>query len=347
MPLRTLFAAMRGQRLQYYFGRITNKMDMMLEVFAEHHGEPIKPFDVSDPESIASSVTSSVLSSVSTASASVGSLRLPVALPALSPAMPDWQTIDEHPAVVTKLELPAHVSETSSMAALKKTTVKATLQIARQPFAHGSCRLAFHGRRLHKNGDAKEVEEVVLKEFIKPAADTKLDQARHEVDFEVQTVAAKLALDFNSALKLAGCHTGTKIKYLMAKAAVMAIPDGHRRYVAIEKVFREGRQLVKYTNNFGFCRPTEEAELMELLQAFSHFTWEHTRHFCMVTDLQGVETTDAKGCRMLLLTDPAIHCPGVLRFGNTDLQQPGVDAFLKNHRCSRFCQALVLPASSD
>ena len=123
MPLRTLFAAMRGQRLQYYFGRITNKMDMMLEVFAEHHGEPIKPFDVSDPESIASSVTSSVLSSVSTASASVGSLRLPVALPALSPAMPDWQTIDEHPAVVTKLELPAHVSEISSMAALKKTTV--------------------------------------------------------------------------------------------------------------------------------------------------------------------------------------------------------------------------------
>ena len=80
----------------------------------------------------------------------------------------------------------------------------------------------------------------------------------------------------------------------------------------------------------------------ELALAFSHFTWAHTAGYLLVCDLQGVETTDKRGRRTLLLTDPAIHCPGVLRFGGTNMGMEGVRAFFKGHTCNSHCRALGL-----
>ena len=88
--------------------------------------------------------------------------------------------------------------------------------------------------------------------------------------------------------------------------------------------------------------PVSMAPCVDLAMAFSHFTWEYTTQYCLVCDLQGISTTDHRGRHTLLLTDPAIHCPGALRFGKTNLQSTGVDAFFKVHECNQYCKALGL-----
>ncbi|CAG8786531.1 25950_t:CDS:1, partial [Racocetra persica] len=50
------------------------------------------------------------------------------------------------------------------------------------------------------------------------------------------------------------------------------------------------------------------------LEAFVHYTYEHTGGYLVVSDLQGIESPD-----QFLLTDPAIHCIDPLRFGKTNL----------------------------
>lgn len=66
----------------------------------------------------------------------------------------------------------------------------------------------------------------------------------------------------------------------------------------------------------------------------------------MVVDLQGVVTSDSTGKKMIILTDPAIHCKDTTRFESTNLGEDGINAFFGAHECSKFCKALEeLPES--
>ncbi|EFA77642.1 hypothetical protein PPL_12249 [Heterostelium album PN500] len=57
----------------------------------------------------------------------------------------------------------------------------------------------------------------------------------------------------------------------------------------------------------------------------------------MVVDIQGVKID--KG---YLLTDPAIHCTYVRRFGATNLGKPGMIKFFDTHECNKHCRELKL-----
>lgn len=98
---------------------------------------------------------------------------------------------------------------------------------------------------------------------------------------------------------------------------------------------------------WNFTRGSRSAEIqkyVELATAFSHFTHVHSEGYLCVVDLQGIITAgESKGT--LLLTDPAIHCAKHMRFGRTNLRQPGIDAFYKGHagKCNQYCRALGLP----
>ena len=61
-------------------------------------------------------------------------------------------------------------------------------------------------------------------------------------------------------------------------------------------------------------------------------------------DLQGIVTPEKKSKTQLLLTDPAIHCAKDMRFGRTNLQQKGIDAFFAAHKGkpNKYCEALRL-----
>ncbi|CAB4402147.1 unnamed protein product [Rhizophagus irregularis] len=79
-------------------------------------------------------------------------------------------------------------------------------------------------------------------------------------------------------------------------------------------------------------------ELRHILEAFVHFTYEYTKGYLVVCDLQGIELTNE-----FLLTDPAIHCIDSLRFGSTNFGKEGINQlFLANHRCNDICKQLKL-----
>ncbi|CAE8595960.1 unnamed protein product [Polarella glacialis] len=363
VPLNTLFQKIREKEIDYYFGKINGHCDDMLKIFARHYGRAIPQYDTSNPASIASSVSKSVMESVSTRSALAGDRRRDE-LP-LDKSMPKWMMVPVASCTVMKLKLPASVKAIVDMESLEQTVTRSYLQVAPRPFDHGSCRLAFYGRQLFSaprtNDSDSSVpsvvtdvprgspgftasDEVVLKQFIKPPTDVKLDRSRYMVDLETQAVAAFLADCFNERLGRTSAASPIRLKFLMAKLARLK-EDGGYRFMAMEKKFRGTEAMVKYTNNYSFVRASDSDEMnirCALAVTFSHFTHEHTNGYCMVTDLQGIESSDVKGRDVMLLTDPAIHCPGVLRFGKTNMQQAGIDAFYKAHKCTKYCAALGL-----
>ena len=63
----------------------------------------------------------------------------------------------------------------------------------------------------------------------------------------------------------------------------------------------------------------------------------------MVVDLEGIVTENrADKKKMVLLTDPAIHCEDITRFTPLNLGENGMNCFLKSHKCNKFCEALRL-----
>ena len=205
-------------------------------------------------------------------------------------------------------------------------------------------RLAYYGKLLV--GQAEE--QVVFKEMISLANVADLERQRYMADLEMQTIASKLALDFNKQLKSTENNPGIKLKFLMAKVVAISSGLSTYRFVALEKRFRGvSPEMVKYTNNMDFVLSPEMLDQngrtqLKLALAFSHFTHHVTKGYLLVCDLQGVSTANAKGKWTLLLTDPAIHCPSHCRFGKTNFQMLGIDKFFEKHACNEYCTALAL-----
>ena len=82
--------------------------------------------------------------------------------------------------------------------------------------------------------------------------------------------------------------------------------------VALEGVWE------KYNNNHGLVisNPTPDGTDHDVIQAFSHWTHYVTDGQMVVVDCQGVFN---KSKNAFLLTDPALHCKDVTRFGGTNV----------------------------
>lgn len=91
----------------------------------------------------------------------------------------------------------------------------------------------------------------------------------------------------------------------------------------------------KHNNNYGFVNETER----NTPQAFSHFSFEVTKHQALICDIQGVNDQ---------YTDPQIHTieclPGV---GKGNLGSLGISKFLATHRCNAICRYLKLPLINE
>ena len=60
--------------------------------------------------------------------------------------------------------------------------------------------------------------------------------------------------------------------------------DGSLSFYTMEDIFPDYRiKFIKYNSNWGFVNKTDFAST---LNAFSHWTYEHTKHYLMVVDLQ-------------------------------------------------------------
>ena len=74
----------------------------------------------------------------------------------------------------------------------------------------------------------------------------------------------------------------------------------------------------KYNSNHGSVapNPTPEGTDHDVIQAFSHWTHNVTDGHMVAVHCQGVYN---KSKNAFLLTDPAIHCKDVTRFGGTNV----------------------------
>ncbi len=189
--------------------------------------------------------------------------------------------------------------------------------------------------------------DVVFKEIVALPKAASLDRHRYVTDLEIQTVANKLALEFNDRLARTTRNPYLKLKFRIAQ--VVRFGNGKsRRFMTYEKLFRgPTTELVKYTNNLGLILISGSLDaasntLMELAVAFSHFTHSITDGYLLVCNLQGITVKYKKEKRTLLLTDPVIHCPKHSGFGTANLGAFGVNKFFSKHECNSFCLALGL-----
>lgn len=373
-----LFRAFNSQGAMYFFGKINRSTDRMLEVFSSCHLDgdgkptPVVAFDVADVSKLLGAVLGSVSLSVSTLSATLSRDGERSVAPrdfVLVDAEPDWARVAPCAVDILTFELPTSVSSIKRQVDMKPSNKRSFVKVAPHPFAHGAVRLAHYGRMVF----AKTIERardpstltdrVILKEYIVPATDSSLERFRFMVDMETQTVAAKLALDFNTATTGARTEgvSRYKVKFLVAKVVRMEVPrpDGTStvRFMSMEKELK-GMSMTRITNNYKFVTSAEAlagagagshamAEDLEgkvaTAIAFSHYTYHVSGGYLLVCDLQGVNAVGADAEPTLLLTDPAIHCiDDVPRFGVTNLRKHGMEGFFRSHVCNDICRALGL-----
>ena len=115
--------------------------------------------------------------------------------------------------------------------------------------------------------------------------------------------------------------------------------DYSPEYYCVKELLPEGQsEFQKWNDNIGYVN---KKKFSELLHAFSHWTYEVTKSYMLVVDLQGVEREGH-----YLLTDPTIHGedPG---FGSTNLGELGMTQFFKTHECCSVCKEMHLKENNN
>ena len=149
---------------------------------------------------------------------------------------------------------------------------------------------------------------------------------------ENQIIAASLAKSFVESI---GKKLEKSIKFLEEN---MIFVESEGKYFTCEE-FLSG-DFDKWTSNHGTLN---EEIYSNTLDAFSHWSYQATNEYLIVTDLQGFCNKKDPVAIQFVLTDPAIICPEHFdRFSSTNLGIKGVKKYFENHQCNQICRGLVL-----
>uniref|UniRef100_U9UKU7 Alpha-type protein kinase domain-containing protein n=1 Tax=Rhizophagus irregularis (strain DAOM 181602 / DAOM 197198 / MUCL 43194) TaxID=747089 RepID=U9UKU7_RHIID len=334
---------MKSKSILYFFGKITNETDKMLKIFSGIIGE-IPVFDLMEDDSIKlfekfiKFVSSSITTSVTLVSVIGSNSKDIYALQQrklnMNPNEPNWDNLKLQkgnllwyyciPKTLDDLKNPGYFNK--SNLSYKSFTFK----IASQPFSAGAEKYAYFARDIK----SKPEKEIVMKEYLKVGRNKSFERYLEAV--EVSTVAHFLSTKFNL---IAEKKNISKVNFLEVKLLRVC-----NRYYTIEP--KLNAEYKRFNSNTGVI-----SKLRHTLEAFAHFTYEYTKGYLVVCDLQGIEITDKlltfQGIEVVtdefLLTDPAIHCINPLRFGGTNIGKKGInELFLANHRCNDICKKLKL-----
>ncbi|GMT16702.1 hypothetical protein PFISCL1PPCAC_7999, partial [Pristionchus fissidentatus] len=351
---KELFSRLREKGIQYYFGKIRSETDLMIQKFSALYGETITGIDVKDvvniKDSVITSVRNSIIASVSSSKRTVGVARALRAV-TLHPAKPNWSTLPEVEGYFLSYEFPARIQDIEDGVALKRKKLKsAIVKIAPNPFGKGAERIAFYGKDVsvyvEKESSAKKKSgSRLIKEYLHVGKGMNTAK-RYELSNQTQTVAAYLAQEFVKDLKRAGISK--TIKFIKIRTLYLSVTPA--RFMSCERCFAPTDKFVRFSNNAGYQLMEDKAlkagvdmEFVQLVIAFSHWTYKATNKFLMVVDLEGVVGQIAKdGKTGVLLTDPAIHCKDLIRYGSMNHGPGGMKNFFATHKCNEFCKKLGL-----
>ncbi|GMT01888.1 hypothetical protein PENTCL1PPCAC_24062, partial [Pristionchus entomophagus] len=211
------------------------------------------------------------------------------------------------------------------------------------PFGKGAERVAFYGQDLSTYvvkaaEESKEVlkksEDIVLKEYLHTGKGMNTAK-RYELSNQMQTIASFLAQKFVEDLK-AKAGISQTVKFIKIRTISLQ-EETPVRFMSCEKRFAADAKFVRFTNNADYHIMEERAvalgvsmEFVQLVTAFSHWTHKASIRFLMVVDLEGVVgKIESEGKTGVLLTDPAIHCKDLTRYGPMNHGLGGMKTFFE------------------
>lgn len=181
-------------------------------------------------------------------------------------------------------------------------------------FAKGSIRDAFHMIEIAEEGDVSCVAKF--------SRDPEEEDETYFRDAWMQMFSRQFAEKYNSF------HPPKAVSFI--RAWVLELIDRpHRPLCGVERYITGAYR--KHNNNNGYVSEIER----NTPQAFSHFTFEASRHRILICDIQGVNDK---------YTDPQVHSLNESEFGKGNLGHDGFSRFLDTHRCNAICRYLKLPS---
>lgn len=167
--------------------------------------------------------------------------------------------------------------------------------------------------------DSQDIKDICY--VVKIAMDPYEDREVYFQDVSMQMYAKEFAKKYNSY------RPPKKVDFI--KAWLLELTSRPRRTLCgVERHIRG--EYRKHNNNYGFVSEDER----NTPQAFSHFTYEASRHEILICDIQGVSD---------VYTDPQIHSRDGEGFGKGNMGGKGFKKFLSTHRCNAICRYLKLP----
>ncbi|PKY30809.1 kinase-like protein [Rhizophagus irregularis] len=336
LTAESVLEKMQSKNILYFFGKITDYTDKMLEIFRSIIGEfPVFDLVGGDPivlvdkliKATSSSITIAVsLTSIIGSNSRDSIYTLQQRKLDMDPNEPNWDILPLQKGTLLWYCIPETLDNLKNSKYFNKSNLFSksfSFKIASRPFSAGVEKYAYFARDVK----SKPAKEMVMKEYLKVGErNNPLEKYLEAV--EVSTVAHFLSMKFNL---IAERKNISKVNFLNVKLLRCSSIDVRTRYYAIEP--RLNAEYKRFNANTGVI-----TKLRDTLEAFAHFTYEYTEGYLVVCDLQGIELIDE-----FLLTDPAIHCIDPLRFGGTNFGEKGIsELFLANHRCNDICKKLKL-----
>ena len=353
LNIETLLRKIQEYRIAYWFARLNPSTDKMIEEFAkvmagDNQVHTVNLQNVNDlMPAVSQSISESIIATESVTLMTerfrdhdeptnnrLSTTRTPKPY-TVSPNMPNWNNIQHEEVIVFSNKLP--VLNAESCAELKEPlevkSQKTIVKIGPNSFSVGAQRIAYYGLEFTFN----EKKRVVFKEFkFMGTGLNKLDKYKEQM--EIQSVAACMAQRFNTYTLHANLSGLEPKKILFTKVSTVSFKHRPKPFYCSKEPLIEG-SYVKYTSNCGFVNKNEYTPT---LNAFSHWTHHFSDGYLMVVDLQGVRS-EKDGEVTFTLTDPAIHCKDLMRFGSCNLGKKGMARFFRNHICNDICHFLQLP----
>ncbi|PKY15009.1 kinase-like protein [Rhizophagus irregularis] len=310
LTAKNVLKKMQSKNILYFFGKITDETDKMLEIFRA----------TSTSITYAVSMTSTI-GSDSKYMCSLQRKKLD-----MNPNEPDWIILPLQEGIVMWYPILDTLNKLKDPNYFNKSNLFSrsfSFKIASQPFSAGVERYAYFALDI----GSCSTKKMVIKEYHRVVRNDSFK--KYIVAIEISTIASFLSTEFNL---IAERKDLPRVKFLNVKLLRCGTINFNTRYYTIEPKLHN-MEYKRFNANTGVI-----TELRPILEAFVHFTYEYTKGYLVVCDLQGIELTNE-----FLLTDPAIHCIDSLRFGRTNFGKKGINQlFLANHRCNDICKQLKL-----
>ena len=329
-------------RIEYLFGKIKNYTDQMIKEFNSIMGMNfITQIDAKDPSRIMNAASEKAIASVAQSiSCSLSTLQIRelepvVILPAREPR---WSALTADGAYKYR------ISSRATLATLlheddfvESDPIPALIQVkvAPSPFAQGGSRVVYRAQEINKHGESTLCVHKVSR--LKKRSDN--DQiAAFQTEIASTYYVVKLLLEKFTSLLRAVCQDIVLQNITLTDVSLVKYHSQSSIGYVVQEEYLAGT-FEKYNNNTGMVAacPTKVGTDHRILQAFSHWTYVYSERTLMVVDCQGVFD---KKLNTFKLTDPAVHCSDVTRFGGTNLATFGFERFFKTHRCNQYCHSL-------